>query len=176
MHCLLSLNKQLERDLLKSGVIQVLPYRDRAGRKITAVIGNVGASNHSLKQKVSAVYIFTARTQSSRGASSSHHLTHPTTKMKVLTYIVQVLSEDKETQRQGCVVLFWPVDSTCTLGSVLSHVFQVAPIRFSSFHFMLNDTPEFRKLAAWQLQAMPLEWKVRTRLHFGKDKTQHGMS
>lgn len=55
VHCLLSLNKQLERDLLKSGVIQVLPYRDRAGRKITAVLGNFGASNHSLKQKVSAV-------------------------------------------------------------------------------------------------------------------------
>ena len=90
--------------------------------------------------------------------------------MRVLTYIVQVLSEDEETQRKGCVALFWPVDSRCTIGSELSHVLQVAPIRFSSFHFMLHDTLEFRKLAAWQLLALPLEWRVRTRLHFGKKK------
>ncbi len=47
----------MERDLLKSGVIQVLPYRDTAGRKITAVIGKFGASKHSLKPKVSGVCI-----------------------------------------------------------------------------------------------------------------------
>lgn len=51
VHCL-SIHKQVERDLLKSGVIQLLPYRDTAGRRITAVIGNVGTSSHSVKHKV----------------------------------------------------------------------------------------------------------------------------
>lgn len=54
--CFSSTNK-VERDLLKSGIIQVLPYRDKAGRKITAVIGKFGASEHSLKPKVSGVFI-----------------------------------------------------------------------------------------------------------------------
>ena len=37
---------------MKSGAIQALPYRDTAGRRIIAVLGNFGTSSHTLKNKV----------------------------------------------------------------------------------------------------------------------------
>ena len=85
-------------------------------------------------------------------------------------YVMQVLSEDEETQKQGCVFLFWPLGPKCTISIEANYVAQVAPIRFSSFHFMLYESPHFRKLGAWQLLAMSQESRARTRLHFGKKK------
>jgi len=129
---------KVERDLLKSGYIQALPYRDTAGRRIIASLGNFGASHHNVKNKI-----------------------------KVLIYVLQVVSEDDETQKQGCVFLFWPLDLNCIISRELNHVLQVAPIRFSSFHIMLQDSITFRKIGAWQLLAMSSESRARTRLHIG---------
>jgi len=77
------------------------------------------------------------------------------------------MSEDEETQKQGCVFLFWPLDLASTVSRELNHILQVAPIRFSSLHFLIYDTPQFRKLAAWQLLVISQESRARTRLHFG---------
>jgi len=129
---------KVERDLLKSGFIQALPYRDSAGRRIIAALGNFGTCHHTLKNKI-----------------------------KVLMYVIQVVSEDEETQKQGCVFLFWPLDSKCTVSREVNYAVQVAPIRFSSFHFMLYDTTRFRKLGALQLLAMSRESRARSRFHFG---------
>jgi len=129
---------KVERDLLKSGLIQSLPYRDSAGRRIIAALGNFGTCHDTLKNKI-----------------------------KVLIYVIQAVSEDEETQKQGCVFLFWPLDPMCTISRELNYVVQVAPIRFSSFHFMLYDTAQFRKLGAWQLLAMSQESRARTRFNFG---------
>ena len=83
-------------------------------------------------------------------------------------YVVQVVSEDEETQKQGCVFLFWPLDARLTISRELNYAIQVAPIRFSSFHFLLQDSLRFRKIGAWQLLAMSRESRARTRFHFGK--------
>ena len=83
-------------------------------------------------------------------------------------YVIQVVSEDEETQKQGCVFLFWPLDSGCTVSREVNYAVQVAPIRFSSFHFMLYDTTRFRKIGALQLLAMSRESRARSRFHFGK--------
>jgi hypothetical protein len=87
-------------------------------------------------------------------------------------YVIQVVSEDEETQ--GCVFLFWPLDSRCTISRELNYAVQVAPIRFSSFHFMLYDTTRFRKLGALQLLAMSRGSRARTRFHFGKKNQNCG--
>jgi hypothetical protein len=52
LHYFLLCNDQVERDFLKSGFIQVLPYRDSAGRRIITALGNFGAVHHTLKNKV----------------------------------------------------------------------------------------------------------------------------
>lgn len=93
--------------------------------------------------------------------------------MKVVMYVIQVVSEDEETQKQGCVFLFWPLDRMCTISRDFNHVVQVAPIRFSSFHFMLYDTDRFRNIGAWQLLAMSRESRARTRFHFGKTNEKY---
>jgi len=129
---------KVERDLLKSGCLQILPFRDSAGRRIVASLGNFGTHIHT-----------------------------PKNKMKVLTYVMQALSEDEETQKQGCVLLFWPLDPKYSISRELSRIIQVAPIRFSAVHFMLYDTPCFRKFGAWKLLALPKEARARTRIHFG---------
>ena len=47
-------NKQVERGLLKSGWIQIFPYRDLSGRRIISTLGNFGTRDHTLKNKVGA--------------------------------------------------------------------------------------------------------------------------
>ena len=44
---------KVERDLLKSGCLQILPFRDSAGRRIVASLGNFGTHIHTPKNKVS---------------------------------------------------------------------------------------------------------------------------
>ncbi len=39
----------MERDLLKSGVIQALPYRDSSGRRIMAIFGNFGTGHQTVR-------------------------------------------------------------------------------------------------------------------------------
>lgn len=129
---------KVERGLLKSGWIQIFPYRDLSGRRIISTLGNFGTRDHTLKNKI-----------------------------KVLAYVMQVLSEDEETQKQGCVFLFWPLVPTCTISKQVNYAIQVAPIRTSAIHFMLYDTIQFRKLGALQLLTMSRESRARTRLHFG---------
>uniref|UniRef100_A0A7S4A8N7 DUF6824 domain-containing protein n=2 Tax=Pseudo-nitzschia australis TaxID=44445 RepID=A0A7S4A8N7_9STRA len=129
---------KVERDLLKSGCIQIFPYRDLSGRRIISTLGNFGTRYHTLKNKI-----------------------------KVIAYVMQVLSEDEETQKQGCVFLFWPLVPTCTISKQVNCAVQISPIRISAIHFMLYDTIQFRKLGALQLLAMSRESRARTRLHFG---------
>jgi hypothetical protein len=46
---------KVERDLLKSGCLQILPFRDSAGRRIVASLGNFGAHIHTPKNKVRVI-------------------------------------------------------------------------------------------------------------------------
>ena len=91
--------------------------------------------------------------------------------MKLFTYVMQVLSEDEEAQKQGCVFLFWPLDPAYTSSREIIKVIQVAPIRFSVFHFMLDNQPQFRMIGAKKLLALPKDLRARTRIHFGKKQT-----
>mmetsp|Transcript_22795 Transcript_22795/g.25626 ORF Transcript_22795/g.25626 Transcript_22795/m.25626 type:complete len:475 (+) Transcript_22795:76-1500(+) len=149
---LTDLNK-VERDLLKSGCLQILPYRDLMGRRILCSLGNFGTHNHTTKNKI-----------------------------KVFTYVMQVLSEDEETQKQGSVLLFWPLDPNYTISRELDKIIRAAPIRFSAIHFMLNDTPRFRMFGAWKLLTLPKEARARTRIHIGsinqcqQEVTAYGIS
>ena len=159
----------MERDLLKSGFIQVLPYRDAAGRRIAAALGSFGTSNHTSMNKVSSSIRISGSIIVRTGLRPHIH-THSSSNMKrkVLLYMIQAISEDEETQKQGCVFLFWPLEPRCKISKEVNCVIEAAPIRFSSFHFMLLDTTSFRKLGAWQVLAMPVQSRARTRFHFGE--------
>lgn len=69
-----------EKNLIKEGCQQLLPCRDRTGRRILTRIGNVGGPKES---------------QTS------------TSIMRVNMYILQVLSSDETTQQFGCVMIFY---------------------------------------------------------------------
>lgn len=80
--------KSLEEiEVLKSGHQQLLPFRDRMGRRVLAVHGDLSLPSTSLL----------ARSVLSHGPA-----------MKLLLYMWSILIEDVDAQRKGLVVVFWP--------------------------------------------------------------------
>jgi len=76
-----------EIDVLNAGHQQLLPFRDRSGRRVLFMYGDMNLPSSSLM----------ARSVLSKGPA-----------MKVLLYLWSVLIEDADAQRKGLVVIFWP--------------------------------------------------------------------
>ena len=76
-----------EIDVLKSGHHQLLPFRDRSGRRVLALHRDLSLPSASV-------------------LSQSVLSSGPGTKL--MLYIWTVLAEDIESQRKGLVVVFWP--------------------------------------------------------------------
>ena len=76
-----------EMDVLNAGHQQLLPFRDRSGRRVLFIHGDMNLPSSSLM----------ARSVLSKGPA-----------MKVLIYLWSVLIEDVDAQRKGLVVIFWP--------------------------------------------------------------------
>jgi hypothetical protein len=136
----MEIDTQIERDLLKSGSNQILPCRDKAGRRILARLGVFGTSNHTTTNKV-----------------------------RVSIYMMQVFSEDEETQKQGVVILHWPLLTDYTTRDIgpLWKVAMFGPVRISAFHFCLKEN---QRLAAVTTQTILLacpELQARCRIHIG---------
>lgn len=76
-----------EIEVLDAGNQQLLPFRDRCGRRVLFMHGDMNLPSSSLM----------ARSVLSKGPA-----------MKVLLYLWSVLLEDVEAQRRGLVIVFWP--------------------------------------------------------------------
>lgn len=76
-----------EKEVLNAGHQQLLPFRDRSGRRVLALHGDLNLPSSSLM----------ARSVLSKGPA-----------MKLLLYMWSVLLEDVDAQRRGLVVVFWP--------------------------------------------------------------------
>ena len=76
-----------ESDVINAGHTQLLPFRDRSGRRVLAIHGNLSLPKTSLM----------ARSVLSKGPA-----------MKLTLYMWSILLEDVDVQRKGLVVIFWP--------------------------------------------------------------------
>jgi hypothetical protein len=76
-----------EEEIINAGHQQLLPFRDRSGRRVLAIHSDLSLPSSSLL----------ARSVLTKGP-----------KMKLLLYMWSVLIEDVESQRSGLVVIFWP--------------------------------------------------------------------
>jgi len=76
-----------EEEIINAGHQQLLPFRDKSGRRVLAIHGDLGLPSDSLL----------ARSILTKGPA-----------MKLLLYLWSVLIEDVESQRNGLVVVFWP--------------------------------------------------------------------
>mmetsp|Transcript_26814 Transcript_26814/g.62675 ORF Transcript_26814/g.62675 Transcript_26814/m.62675 type:complete len:446 (+) Transcript_26814:626-1963(+) len=81
------LNSREELEVLSGGHQQLLPFRDKSGRRVLALHSDFNLPPSSLL----------ARSVLSRGPA-----------MKLVLYLWSVLMEDVEAQRSGLVVVFWP--------------------------------------------------------------------
>lgn len=132
--------------IIKAGAFQLLPFRDRTGRRIAVRIGPLGID--FIKNEKSM--------------------------MKTLLYLYQVLSEDVESQKRGLVMISFPSinfdPTTISDPKAKRHIYDILnsiAIRFASNHMCFPDKPWFRALGSLFLLASPTSIRVRTRLHFG---------
>ena len=136
------LSKEEER-FLKKGLKQILPTRDRFGRRLMAHFGSY--SNE---------YSFSLRA-------------------KVVTYLCfAVLAEDLTTQRNGVVSLgFFSYDNNDLLvmeRKGFLRFFQAVPLRWSGFHLCIPNNPAFNVIKGLMLTVIPKEMRRITRIHSGE--------
>jgi len=131
-----------ELAILKAGNFQLLPYRDRSGRRILTVILNITLA-------------FDFRISS-----------------KFLLYFFYVASESVESQRKGIVKIFYPFTSIFkTLPGledrkIAARLNDAVPIRTVAMHFCVPDTLHFRMFRAIVITSAP-EARFRFKTHFG---------
>lgn len=136
------LSKEEER-FLKKGLKQILPTRDRFGRRLMAHFGSY--SNE---------YPFELRT-------------------KVVTYLCYgVLAEDLTTQRNGVVSLgFFSHDNNDLLvfeRKGFLRFFEAVPLRWSGFHLCIPNNPAYNILKGLMLSVIPKEMRRIMRVHSGE--------
>jgi len=133
-----------EMKFLKKGYLQILPFRDRSGRRIIANLGSFGGFDFSMM-----------------------------TKERVAAYVVfSILSEDEASQIKGAVMLGLlneeAIESIRMARLSDAQKFgQVIPIRFSGAHFCFPDEFRFRVLKAMVLTLGQGDTRHMTRIHIG---------
>eukprot|EP00536_Pseudo-nitzschia_multiseries_P013055 jgi/Psemu1/245100/estExt_Genewise1.C_5330025 len=135
------LSKDEER-FLKKGLKQLLPSRDRFGRRVIAHFGSY-----------SYEYTFKVRA-------------------KVATYLCfGVLAEDLTTQRNGVVSLgFFSYKNNDLLvmeRAGFLKFFEAVPLRWSGFHLCIPSNPAYKILQGLMLTVIPKEIRRITRVHVG---------
>lgn len=122
-------NKE-ELDLLKLGEYQLLPFRDRSGRRILTLVGQAGLHT-SLRVRI-----------------------------KVLIYVYWVAAEDVESQIRGFVTVYSPNFENGIVLPAKQEVDEVqrvtgfVPTRSVAFHNCTPDEPIYRLLKALAMLAM----------------------
>lgn len=137
-----------EMQYFRVGHIQLLPYRDRSGRRILAFVGGFGIHWALV------------------------------TRVKILIYIMLAASEDIETQRQGITSIIWPgtkLPQGDTVNKIkldrilyMKRIYENLPVRTCSLHYCTSVTPFFKVMKALFILSMPHNIK-RMKFHVGEN-------
>lgn len=134
-----------EMAILKAGNFQLLPYRDRSGRRVFSVIMNLAM-----------------------------HIDFPLT-TRLIFYFMTVASESVETQRKGIVKVVYPTNTSAFTTSLPSpserqlatKMNAAIPMRLIAFHICSPDTLFFKFLRAMVIITKHGNGKFRVRTHTG---------
>jgi len=136
--------------LYSGNCFQVMPFRDRLGRRIIVRSG---------KQVFDKSALFDADFQ---------------TRMKCLLFVCQELSDDVECQLKGVVIIGFPleVSTTPAINGVASGIYKYIseyafPVRVVAVHLCILDNKWFRIGSALLLRAFPKQFRLRSRIHIG---------
>jgi len=133
-----------EMEILRSGQYQLLPFRDRSGRRVIACVGEVGL----------AFSLFA--------------------RMKFLIYLWWVAAEDVETQQRGVISIFWPSFEAAHKfpdkreATEAERVFGAIPTRMTALHQCTPDTPAYKLMQAVVILTLSVESRTRMKFHTGE--------
>lgn len=137
-----------EQEALRSSRCQLLPFRDRSGRRIMISCGSCLSELDDYLQD------------------------------KIYMFMAWASALDVETQRNGKVVLLWPTsDNGVWEKKVLPNWTNIhtcerlhvaLPVRCVSIHFCIPDTPIFRALSRVAVHRLDADRRKMLRIHFGK--------
>jgi len=138
-----------EMVIFRSGLQQLLPYRDRSGRRLYASVGG-----------------FNVRTPL-------------ISRVKILLYTLYTASEDVETQKMGIASIVWPgstknttfTDDTTGINLdkviFMKRVYENLPVRTCSIHMCLPDTPFYQMMKSIMILTMST-YRKRMKFHVGE--------
>jgi len=113
-----------EMKIIRSGPVQVLPYRDRSGRPVVAWVDDFGCQMGT-----------------------------PETRAKLCMYLLWSVGDDVESQQKGLIHITWPGNGKIEASlpkvnelSIMTKLMESAPIRICACHFFLPDKPHFHML------------------------------
>ncbi len=154
----------------RCGYLQLLPFRDRSGRKIFVFV--VDAFDLDNTVRVSSCMFHLSRFSFS--TETSHIVTRNILKLKILLYLMWVASEDAETQRNGILMLLWPgcKELPFPAGSTKKNLVEFnlcTPTRTVAYHFCFCPTSFSIILQAMFMAVMKvLKMVVRVKVHIGE--------
>lgn len=114
---------EVEQSILRKGHLQLLPFRDRSGRRVLAGVASLGIRFDPLQW------------------------------YKILLYFLWIAGGDVESQQKGIVLLLWPnpdIADSLKLrypinrgGDLVKSVFECVPVRVAAFHFCTPENSPF---------------------------------
>ena len=134
-----------EMQILRAGYFQIFPFRDRSGRRIMSIVGNMGAQYD------------------------------PFVRLKAYFYFWMTAAEDVESQQKGVVFLVWPGGSQSikNIPSQKDRILHqkcndAAPIRIAAVHFCFPNEPFYHFLRSIMTMTLGRSYRLRLKFHVGK--------
>ena len=159
-------------EILKKGEYQLLPFRDRSGRKIIACLGDAGMT-YSMYARVSSSIV--ARMRQMFGSIDDNLFSYIAFLLfflqhKFFIYFWWVAGEDVETQQKGLISVFWPETHNFPdkrEAEEAERIFAAVPIRITALHQCLPDSPAARLVKAVISLSLDVETRTRMKFHSG---------
>jgi len=134
-----------ELQIMRAGFFQLFPFRDRSGRRVMCIVGNMGIQYD------------------------------PFVRLKTYFYFWMSAAEDVESQRKGVVFLVWPgknssIRNIPSQKDRLLHMQcnDAAPIRLAAIHFCFPNEPFFHFLRSIMTMTLGMTYRLRLKFHVGE--------
>jgi len=132
-----------ERSCLRGGLVQLLPYRDRSGRRVMVILSDMMKHNHIMRVKI-FLYILTVAAECEE------------TQQKGITFVMWPGKDTNirvpETEER----------------LICRKSFSAFPLRIAGFHFCWPNTPLFHFVRSFFILVMSSQTRVRVNFHSGE--------
>jgi uncharacterized protein YunC (DUF1805 family) len=162
---------QEERGRQDLGALQLLLFRDQAGRRVAGCF-DVATPTSSIDTnlEVSNAVRTLADLSSSQLTSVTSH--GKPSLLKEAFYLFQAASEDETTQKEGLVFIFMVTSNKSAMVKgimprILSQIFQSGPLRVAAVHVCSPDLPELHNATAKLVRQFDARDRIKVRLHYG---------